>query len=266
MTHEWGGETMNPLKILRRIWSWHAGCLIGVAGAVSVSSMDASALACTARSPAITTPLVELYTSEGCNSCPPADRWLSRFKGRSDVVALAYHVDYWDRLGWKDRLASPSFTQRQHEQLGVNGSRFAYTPQLVLDGRDRKDWPRAKLGADRAASPVTIELSTSGQAVTGTVSVVGDATMRLAAYWAVTESGHRTTVKAGENEGATLDHDFVVREYEEVAAWSATRAQPRKLMHSMQLPADAAHGRRVNLVVVDAASGRPMQALGVDCS
>lgn len=259
---------MSPLLILRRIWSWPAGCLMGVAGAVSVISMDANAQVCTARSPALATPLVELYTSEGCNSCPPADRWLSGFRGRSNVVALAFHVDYWDRLGWKDRFGSPSFTQRQHEQLGVNGSRFAYTPQLVVDGRDRKDWQRAKLGTDRAASPVTIELSreTSGQAVSATVSVVGNATMRLAAYWAVTESGHRTAVKAGENEGATLDHDFVVREYEEVAVWSATRAQPRRLMHSIRLPADATHERRVNLVVVDAASGRPVQALGVDCS
>ena len=86
-------------------------------------------------------PVVELYTSEGCNSCPPADRWLSKLKADPGVVALAFHVDYWDRLGWKDRFASAAFTARQAEQQASNGARFSYTPQVVVDGQDRKDWP-----------------------------------------------------------------------------------------------------------------------------
>jgi hypothetical protein len=264
---------MKPWQLFKRersAMSWPAGCLMGVAGAVSVASMDASAGMCTARSAVYATPVVELYTSEGCSSCPPADKWLSSLKGRNDVVALAYHVDYWDRLGWKDRFASPAYTQRQYEQQALNGARFAYTPQVVIEGRDRKDWPRAAVGAEHAPAPVSIELTretgASGDTISATVTVVGNAPPRIAAYWAVTESGHRTAVKSGENEGATLNHDFVVRDHEAVPAWVATKAEAKTLTHSVRLPADPAHGRRVNLVVVDAATGRPLQALGVDCS
>ena len=79
--------------------------------------------------------LVELYTSEGCSSCPPADRWLSGLKGRPDVVALAFHVDYWDRLGWKDRFSSPAYSQRQTQLLRSNGARYATRRRCVVDGR-----------------------------------------------------------------------------------------------------------------------------------
>ena len=90
--------------------------------------------------------MVELYTSEGCNSCPPADRWLSTLKADPAVVALAFHVDYWDRLGWKDRFASAAFTARQAAQQATNGARFSYTPQVVVDGRDRNDWSPRRRG------------------------------------------------------------------------------------------------------------------------
>jgi len=111
---------------------------IGLLGAAAtVRAADT----CSAKSPRHAVPVVELYTSEGCNSCPPADRWLSRLKTDPQTIALAFHVDYWDRLGWKDRFASPAYTQRQAEQQTVNGARFSYTPQVVVDGVDRKDWP-----------------------------------------------------------------------------------------------------------------------------
>ncbi len=95
--------------------------------------------------------LVELYTSEGCSSCPPADRWLSQLKGQDDVVALAFHVDYWDRLGWKDRFASAEHTQRQAQQQRSNGARFSYTPQVVVNGRDRPSWGGPVAGEATAA-------------------------------------------------------------------------------------------------------------------
>ena len=91
------------------------------------------------------------------------------------------------------------------------------------------------------------------------------APIRLAAYWAVTEQGHVTAVKAGENQGVTLTHDFVVREYLPVAAWTADAAAPTSLQFSPSVAADAAHPRQVNLVVVDAANGRPLQALKLGC-
>ena len=226
-----------------------------------------SPASCHARSPAQVVPVVELYTSEGCNSCPPADRWLSKLKADSATVALAFHVDYWDRLGWKDRFASAAHTQRQAQQQSSNGARFSYTPQVVVDGSDRKDWydlaaPPAQPTARAAAVALTLERS--GDRIRATVTPVAAAPARLAAYWAVTEQGHVTAVKAGENQGVTLRHDHVVREYQPVAPW-ASAASPASFEFRPATPADAAHPRQVNLVVVDAATGRPLQALKLGC-
>ena len=221
---------------------------------------------CMAKSPATVTPVVELYTSEGCNSCPPADRWMSKLKADPNVVALAFHVDYWDRLGWKDRFSSAAFTERQATQQSVNGARFSYTPQVVVDGQDRKDWPSlATPIEERKAAPVALTLAREGERFTATVVASSRAPKRLAAYWAVTEQNHVTAVKAGENEGATLHHDFVVREYRPVAAWAASAEAARSLTFDLPGAGDAAHPRQINLVVVDAETGRPVQALKIGC-
>ena len=113
---------------------------------------QANPAACTAQSGPTATPVIELYTSEGCNSCPPADRWLSSWKDDPGTVVLAFHVDYWDRLGWKDRFASAAYSQRQARQQSINGAGFSYTPQVVIDGRDRKDWPKVTAAARRSIS------------------------------------------------------------------------------------------------------------------
>ena len=115
----------------RRALSFALAGIAAVVGHGSARAVDA----CTAASTRQVPPVVELYTSEGCNSCPPADRWLSKLKADPAVVALAFHVDYWDRLGWKDRFASAAFTARQAAQQASNGARFSYTPQVVVDGR-----------------------------------------------------------------------------------------------------------------------------------
>ena len=227
----------------------------------------AAADACSVRSARTVAPVVELYTSEGCNSCPPADRWLSRLKADPDVVALAFHVDYWDRLGWKDRFASADYTRRQAQQQTVNGARFSYTPQVVVDGQDRKDWPgiATPLAGRRPPAPVEVVLAREGDRVRATVAAAPGSPKRLAAYWAVTEQGHVTAVKAGENRGATLQHDFVVRDYRTVPAWTPRAGTPQELAFELPARADAAHPRDVNLVVVDADSGRPVQALKLGC-
>jgi hypothetical protein len=223
---------------------------------------------CQASSSAQVTPVVELYTSEGCNSCPPADRWLSRLKADAGTVALAFHVDYWDRLGWKDRFASATYTQRQSQQQATSGAGFSYTPQVIVDGADRKDWfdlaaPPTKAAA--ADAKVSLTLSRDGERFDASVQASAGAPARLAAYWAVTEQGHVTAVKAGENQGVTLKHDFVVREYKPVAAWAAERGSATALQFNPATPGDPAHPRQVNLVVVDAATGRPVQALKIGC-
>ena len=236
------------------------------AAALPAQAVDAPA--CQARSTAQVTPVVELYTSEGCNSCPPADRWLSRLKADAGTVALAFHVDYWDRLGWKDRFADRAYTQRQAQQQASNGAGFSYTPQVVIDGADRPDW-RGLAAPPAAARPVpatvALTLGRRGADFDAVVLAAAGAPARLAAFWAVTEQGHVSAVKAGENQGVTLAHDFVVREYLPVAAWATERDTPTTLRFSPAGRADPLHARQVNLVVVDAATGRPVQALKLGC-
>ena len=233
------------------------------------SSSAHAATGCSVHSAASMPPVVELYTSEGCSSCPPADRWLSRLKAEPSVVALAFHVDYWDRLGWKDRFASPAFTQRQGQQQASSGARFSYTPQVVVDGVDRPDWPALASGLaseNRPAAPVAVQLVRDGLRVTATVTPLHGAPARLAAYWAVTEQGHISIVKAGENDGATLTHDDVVRDYRTVAPWHAVAGAPaRTLTFDLAGTADPAHPREVDLVIINADSGRPVQAVKLGC-
>lgn len=231
-----------------------------------VHSVARAAEGCTASSPRSAAPVVELYTSEGCNSCPPADRWLSKLKADPAVVALAFHVDYWDRLGWKDRFADAAFTQRQAQQQLHNGARFSYTPQVVVDGRDRTDWLSVAVPvAPRHAAPVEVALARDGDQVVARVTPAANAPRRLAAYWAVTEHGHVSPVKAGENAGVTLHHDFVVRDYAQVPEWAVKTGTTQTFRFKAARPADAAHPRSVNLVVVDAATGRPVQAARIGC-
>lgn len=237
-----------------------------VVAAFSALAEAAATTACSARSAALAPPVVELYTSEGCSSCPPADKWLSRLKADSEVVALAFHVDYWDRLGWKDRFASAAYTQRQAEQQRPSGARFSYTPQVIVDGADRPDWPGTAFGATtRAPAPVAVALGRDGNRFDAVVTPASGAPARLAAYWAVTEQGHVSAVKAGENEGATLSHDHVVREYRPIAAWDARPDAPVSLRFEPAGNADPAHPRQVNLVIVNAISGRPVQAVKLGC-
>ena len=253
------------LRALPRPLAVLASALVtALAGATVALAADATA--CTARSGPTVAPVVELYTSEGCSSCPPADRWLSRIAPDAEAVALAFHVDYWDRLGWKDRFASAAHTLRQGQQQATNGARFSYTPQVVVDGADRKDWPVVRLPLKTAAlSQVQVTLAREGDRFVARVEPVAGGPGRLAAYWAVTEANHVTSVRAGENDGVTLRHDFVVREYRPVAAWEALAGAPFSLSFTPASAADPLHARQVNLVVLNAHTGRPVQAVKLGC-
>jgi len=174
----------------------------------------------------------ELYTSEGCDSCPPADRWFSAL--RTDAsgdrgVALAFHVDYWDRLGWTDRFASAAYTARQHDQATRQRVPFVYTPQVLLQGRDFSAWrdgaPAAVVDAINAKpAAATIELAATEverKATTVEVRVeVRDSRQRAHAAIAVAllQDGLASEVKAGENAGRRLAHDHVVRQWREAPA------------------------------------------------
>src|SRR3569832_2853705 len=149
--------------------------ILSASAALAAASVISSAIAapneaCQARSPATLTPVVELYTSEGCSSCPPADRWLSALKddaAKGRVVAQAFHVGYWDYIGWADRFASPVFTVRQRQVASWNRQSTIYTPQIVRNGLD---WRSDKVfGANEPARASIELLKTADAAFSATV-------------------------------------------------------------------------------------------------
>ncbi len=187
---------------------------------LALAGAPAGAAQCHLAGTAARVALVELYTSEGCSSCPPADRWFSRLApAREAVVPLAFHVDYWDSLGWTDRFASPAWSARQREAVRRSGARYAYTPQVMRNGRDFPRWSAGgalrQAAAAEGPAPVRLDLAVSVDAGTVRASVQAAATGRLAGgervFVAVTESGLATDVRAGENRGERLAHDHVVR-------------------------------------------------------
>jgi len=232
--------------------------------AILLPTLTPAADRCIATSGEQRASVVELYTSEGCNSCPPADRWLSTLKSDGRTVALAFHVDYWNRLGWTDRFSSAAYTERQQQVQKSSGSRFAYTPQVLLDGAEWREWMAARPTAMATPSPVRLQLSHQGSQVVAEVAPRAGAALpaRLGGYWAVVEDGHVSDVKAGENAGATLRHDHVVRRYQPIAPWAS--AEPQHFSFELPPATDPAHPRRVVLVVTEA-GGRPLQALELGC-
>lgn len=217
---------------------------------------------CTAQSPPTLTPVIELYTSEGCSSCPPADRWLSGLKpaaAQGRVVAQAFHVAYWDYIGWVDRFAAASHTVRQREVAAANRPRNIYTPQVVRNGEDWRDHARALAGTPQpAGASIRLERS-AADTVEAEVAPAGNTAW--SAYWTVTEHGHASKVNAGENAGELLQHDFVVRQYVPVGRYEGT--QRLKLR---PIPPTPGHPRQVNLVVFDPKSGKPLQSLSLACA
>lgn len=229
-------------------------------GATSVFGAE---LPCKAASGAAITPVIELYTSEGCSSCPPADQWLSTLKQpatQGRAVVQAFHVAYWDYIGWADRFANPAHTVRQKQLASLNNLRGIYTPQLVRNGQDSKDYEHAATAQASETSHTTIALQrTSAESFEATVTPSGSA-VNWSAYWSVTEHGHSSKVKSGENAGEYLKHDFVVRQYVPVGDYKG--AQTLKFN---TVPGTPEHARQVNLVVFDGKTGKTMQALSLSC-
>ena len=169
------------------------------------------------------TALLELYTSEGCSSCPPTDNWVSSLPQPQFVpqrlVVLAFHVDYWNYLGWPDRFAQRRFTERQQALVHANGLRTAYTPQLVLNGHNFRDIDGiekqvARINAQAPTVNLTLHASRSGSTLNTGVSVnpVTTSTQEpMELYVALYENNLESQVQAGENSGKRLHHDYVVR-------------------------------------------------------
>ncbi len=191
--------------------------------------------------------VIELFTSQGCSSCPPAEAVLGDLAGRRDVIALAFHVDYWNNLGWVDRFSAADFTKRQYAYAKKLGLDSVYTPQVVIDGHEDvvgsdRHQIIADLRAPRAGVPVALRVE--GDAVVaaiGTQSIIkADFGARAAEAVLVAYSGTvDTKVNRGENAGQTLREHNIVRALIPLGRWTG---EPEELrLPTAKLPDDATH-------------------------
>lgn len=233
----------DPVRPTRRFRLRAMRIALGVLAAAFAASVEGGQ--CVAKSGPNTAALVELYTSEGCSSCPPADRWLSSLSAQGyvpeRVVPLALHVDYWDYIGWKDPYARREFSLRQRKLTQLQRLALVYTPQVMLQGQDFRGWGSpafeqalAKINARPSRADIVLEILPGGP---GTLAVhVSAAVLEIAQvdemglYLAAYENRLESRVSAGENRGRTLAHDHVVLEWQGPLAFSGSRiAQERTL-------------------------------------
>ena len=164
------------------------------------------------------TNLIELYTSEGCSSCPPADKWLNNLKNDprlwKQVIPLAFHVDYWDYIGWKDTFAVPQNTQRQARYRQEGGIDTVYTPEIVNNGKEWRRWFGFRSIPESNEMPGKLDVSIVGNKDGTKINAKFLAKNVNQKNWklnvALLGFGFETKIKAGENAGEALPHDFVV--------------------------------------------------------
>ena len=199
------------------------------------SAEDLRAQSSSPRGPAV----VELYTSQGCSSCPPADSLLGVLSQMPNVLALAFHVDYWDSIGWRDHFALPIARERQRRYVETLGLSSAFTPQVVVDGRSSfvgSDKPRilAAMAEPLITIPILIDVARGELIVTVPEgSDQGRYDVNLIAYLPQAA----TNVGRGENSGRTLREFNIVRQFRTLGVWNGQQSVFRAAVNSF--PADA---------------------------
>lgn len=204
------GEKEKTLQPMRRIIAAALVALGTASGAIAQSG------------PVV----IELYTSQGCSSCPPADALLAELATRDDVLPLSLHVDYWDYIGWKDKFASPAYTKRQKSYAQAAGRKMVYTPQMILDGGEHvvgnktmevlNAIERAKARADRVEIVVSEGASSATISVSPVSGSVGKTTVQLVRF----TPKARVDVKRGENSGKVLTYTNVVTHWQVLTDWN----------------------------------------------
>ena len=207
--------------------------------------------------------VLELFTSEGCSSCPPADALLSELNGRSingaEIIALSQHVDYWDHLGWRDPFSSPHFTARQQAYGEVFKLETVFTPQLIVDGlssvngSDHAAVQRMiKYAAEQPKASVSIERASMDGRVAVRVEQLKEAKVEAAdVFLAITESGLASPVQRGENAGRMLRHTGVVRTLIRIVEIEAKRGAYAAELQLKLEPAWKRHNTRAVIFVQD---------------
>ncbi len=208
--------------------------------------------------------LVELYTSEGCSSCPPADRFVSGLvddpRVWSEIVPVAFHVDYWDYIGWPDRFASPAFSERQRQHAHLGHVRNVYTPGFVVGGKEWRGFFRRQAIPDAEPVPIgSLALSVDGDAASARFVAKG-LPEQLELHVALLGFDLATQVRAGENHGRRLEHDFVVLSY----ARAYLDATPEGYVAPVQIPPPSTESPRTAIAawVTPVDDTLPIQAVG----
>jgi hypothetical protein len=205
--------------------------------------------------------LIELYGSQGCSSCPPAEDWMNglrRYPGLwSDFVPVAFHITYWDSLGWRDPLGDPAYDARERAYAAAWGADGVYTPCAVLDGAEWKGWGGAAPPPGPEAGTLTARVA--GTRVRAEFRPAGERGP-FTLFAAPLGLGHETKVRAGENAGRTLRSDFAARGL----ARATMTLRDGVWRGSLTLPAGPgrAPGGDALAVWVQDAAGRPVQAAG----
>jgi hypothetical protein len=241
--------------------------------------LAAEAATCSRQSPAHTVALLELYTSEGCNSCPPADRWLRELPqkfGAEQLVALSLHVDYWDYIGWKDHFAQARFTERQRQLSRLGGGSTIYTPEVFTGMKEFRSWRNQaeleqrirNINDQPAAAQINLHMSSSGSDAVEVQANFALAPTALTGQQnegiiVLYENKLISDVKAGENHGVSLQHDRVVRFWSAPVALDAQSGRAT-WKQNINLPAD---WKRANLgvaaLVQDVRQGKVLQAVAM---
>ena len=211
------------------------------------------------------TTVLELFTSQGCSECPPADAVFAQYAARPDVLALTFNVDYWDYLGWKDTLASADNSDRQRQYAESRGDGQVYTPQVIIDGHSHVVGSDAKQ-IDKAISSssgdltVPISMSSSDDSITVTVADSPRPDIPHATLWLVMyDPTVSVQVQHGENGGRTLTYSNVVRKLRPVAMWHGAELSvdiPRSEMTR------AKASREAVFLQTEDESGLPSQVIG----
>lgn len=173
--------------------------------------------------------VVELFTSQGCAACPPADEMMGELAGHEDVLALSLHVDYWNYLGWEDTFSQALFTERQYAYGHAAGSTMVYTPQLIVGGQDHVMGARAMevvdlIAAHRAVAPsVAFDLRPDGDAVRVSLSWAGEDAAPMMIVQLVRYTPEATVeITRGENAGRTAEYYNVARQWQVLSAWDGS--------------------------------------------
>ncbi len=211
--------------------------------------------------------VVELFTSQGCSSCPPADAVFASFAERRDLIALSFHVDYWDYLGWRDTLASPANTARQQGYGKAFGTQSVYTPQAVINGRTHMSGAKsddiagtfAALDAEGEGMRIDVSASSSGESIMIDIGDGFTAHQKAHVLIAYFDDERSVQIERGENRGKTLVYRNAVTSLQSVGMWHGRATQ---LEVPVADPARAAAGGCAILLQKVSKDGKPGPILG----